>query len=70
MAKGDATVQELVDQIDRGEIRLPEMQRSYVWKAKQVRDLFDSLYRGWPSGAILLWESDEDVHEQQLAVSQ
>ena len=70
MAKGDATVQELVDQIDRGEIRLPEMQRSYVWRATQVRDLFDSLYRGWPSGAILLWESDEDVHEQQLAVSQ
>jgi hypothetical protein len=70
MAKSDATVQELVDQIDRGEIRLPEMQRSYVWRAKQVRDLFDSLYRGWPSGAILLWESDEDVHEQQLAVPQ
>lgn len=70
MAKSDATVQELVDQIDRGEIRLPEMQRSYVWRATQVRDLFDSLYRGWPSGAILLWDSDEEAHEQQLAVSQ
>ena len=46
MAKGDASVQELVDQIDRGEIRLPEMQRSYVWRATQVRDLFDSPFTG------------------------
>jgi hypothetical protein len=70
MAKGEATVQELVDQIDRREIRLPEMQRQYVWRAPRVRDLFDSLYRGWPSGAILLWETDEDVALQDFAVSQ
>ena len=58
MAKAEATVEELVGMIERGELRLPEMQRRYVWRSTRVRDLFDSLYRGYPSGAILLWETD------------
>ena len=61
MGKAEKTVDELVTKIERGEIRLPEMQRRYVWKKSRVRDLLDSLYRGYPSGAILLWETDEEV---------
>jgi hypothetical protein len=56
--------------IQRGELRLPEMQRRYVWQGPRVRDLLDSLYRGYPSGAILIWETDEDVPLQQFAVKQ
>lgn len=70
MAKAEASVEELVSMIERGELRLPEMQRRYVWKSTRVRDLLDSLYRGYPSGAILLWETDEDVPLQPFAVSQ
>ncbi|MBQ6655821.1 MAG: DUF262 domain-containing protein [Ottowia sp.] len=70
MAKAEATVEELVSMIERGELRLPEMQRQYVWRSTRVRDLLDSLYRGYPSGAILLWETDEDVPLQSFAVSQ
>src|SRR5215831_15509778 len=70
MAKAEATVEELVRKIERGELGLPEMQRRYVWRAPRVRDLFDSLYRGYPSGAILLWETDEKVPVQEFAVSQ
>jgi len=58
MAKTEASVEELVGMIERGELRLPEMQRRYVWRSTRVRDLLDSLYRGYPSGAILLWETD------------
>jgi hypothetical protein len=61
MAKQEAPVSQLVSMIERGQIRLPEMQRKYVWKATKVRDLLDSLYRGYPSGTILLWEPDETV---------
>src|SRR3974377_1481964 len=46
------------------------MQRRYVWKKPRVRDLLDSLYRGYPSGAILLWETDEEVPLQDFAISQ
>ncbi|MHB1142255.1 MAG: GmrSD restriction endonuclease domain-containing protein [Sulfuricaulis sp.] len=70
MAKAEATVEELVSMIERGELRLPEMQRRYVWRSTRVRDLLDSLYRGYPSGAILLWETDEAVPLQEFSVSQ
>lgn len=70
MAKAEATVEELVSMIERGELRLPEMQRRYVWRSTRVRDLLDSLYRGYPSGVILLWETDEDVTLQEFAVEQ
>src|SRR2546428_10821691 len=70
MAKAEATVEELVGMIERGELRLPEMQCRYVWRSTRVRDLLDSLYRGYPSGAILVWESDEEVPLQRFAVTQ
>jgi hypothetical protein len=70
MAKAEASVEELVGMIERGELRLPEMQRRFVWRATRVRDLLDSLYRGYPSGAILLWETDEKVPLQDMAVTQ
>ena len=70
MAKAEASVEELVSMIERGELRLPEMQRRYVWRSPRVRDLLDSLYRGYPSGAILVWETDEPVPLQEFAVQQ
>ncbi len=70
MAKAEASVEELVGMIERGELRLPEMQRRYVWRSTRVRDLLDSLYRGYPSGAILLWETDEAVPLQDFAIEQ
>ena len=70
MAKHEASVEELVSMIERGELRLPEMQRRYVWRSPRVRDLLDSLYRGYPSGAILLWDTDEAVPLQEFAIHQ
>jgi hypothetical protein len=70
MRKVDLSVGALVDMIARGELRLPEMQRQYVWRATRVRDLLDSLYRGYPSGAILVWETDEAQPLRNLAVPQ
>ena len=46
MQKIDTDVGKLVSMIEGGELRLPEMQRRYVWPATRVRDLLDSLYRG------------------------
>lgn len=48
----------LVAQIDKGEIKLPEVQRGYVWKSTQVATFIDSLYRGYPIGSLLFWRSD------------
>lgn len=57
----EAKVSELVDWIQRRHLQLPEMQRQYVWRAPRVRDLLDSLYRGYQSGAILLLKTDTVV---------
>lgn len=70
MGKAEASVEELVSRIERGQLRLPEMQRRYVWRSPRVRDLLDSLYRGYPSGAILLWETSDEVPLQDFAVAQ
>jgi uncharacterized protein with ParB-like and HNH nuclease domain len=68
MPKTDISVRELVDKVQHGELTLPEMQRRYVWPATRVRDLLDSLYRGYPSGTILVWETDEEIETRELAV--
>lgn len=70
MSYHDISIRELVDQMKRGDIRLPEMQRGYVWKSTQVRDLLDSLYRGYPSGTILTWQTDDPVETRDPAIKQ
>lgn len=70
MGQQDLKIHELVAKIERGDIRLPEMQRQYVWRQTRVRDLLDSLYRGYPSGTILTWETDEGVATRDFAVEQ
>lgn len=70
MPKIDTKVSELVEMVGRGELRLPEMQRRYVWTSTRVRDLMDSLYRGYPSGTILVWETEREAPTRDLAVGQ
>lgn len=48
-------VSTILDQIDNGDIALPEFQRGYVWNREQVRGLFTSLYRGYPIGGFMMW---------------
>ncbi|MCB0345176.1 MAG: DUF262 domain-containing protein [Bdellovibrionales bacterium] len=69
-AKTDISIRDLVQMVESGELRLPEMQRRYVWRAPRVRDLFDSLYRGYPSGSILVWETDKEQPTRDLSVDQ
>lgn len=68
MVKTDIKIRELVDKVQRGELKLPEMQRKYVWPATRVRDLLDSLYRKYPSGTILVWQTDEEIVDRGLAL--
>ncbi|HLU58227.1 MAG TPA: DUF262 domain-containing protein [Pseudonocardia sp.] len=48
----------ILDQIDAGSMLLPEFQRGYVWNRDQVRGLMRSLYKGYPVGALLVWETE------------
>lgn len=50
------TAADLVSMAAAGELRVPTFQRQYVWDAKDVRNLFDSILRGFPIGTLLLWK--------------
>jgi len=61
-------IQALVDDIKNGRLLLPELQRKFVWKSTQVRDLFDSLYHQYPSGQLLVWETNELPYSHALGL--
>ncbi len=61
-----APVRNLVAQVADGQLRLPEIQRAYVWSRTQVRDLLDSLYRRYPVGTVLVWDTDEEVRSHTI----
>ena len=48
---------QLLGDIDLGKLALPELQRPFVWKTTAVRDLLDSMYRGFPVGYLMLWNA-------------
>ena len=50
-------IEQLFGYIDLGDLGLPDLQRPFVWSNSKVRDLFDSLYRGYPIGSYLLWRN-------------
>jgi hypothetical protein len=58
-----------MDEISRGEIRLPEIQRPFVWKGTQVAKFIESLYRGYPSGSLLFWRTTETPETRAVAAT-
>jgi uncharacterized protein with ParB-like and HNH nuclease domain len=61
-------VNALIEDIDLGKIGLPELQRPFVWPNVNVRNLFDSLYRGYPAGFLLFWETGADAGLKGIGV--
>ena len=47
----------ILNWIQSDEIAIPEIQRPFVWKKTQVRDLLDSLYNGYPIGYLIAWRN-------------
>lgn len=60
------TLSALVGQIEMGAVGLPDLQRPFVWKPVKVRDLFDSMYRGYPVGYLLFWDNVIEPGARQI----
>jgi hypothetical protein len=58
----------LVKNIERGDIALPELQRPFVWPNRKVRDLLDSMLRGFPVGYLLFWATGADAGARAIGV--
>lgn len=63
-------VKNLVNDVRIGKIGLPDLQRPFVWKDNKVRDLFDSMLRGYPIGYVMLWESPVDYEEKKSSIGE
>jgi hypothetical protein len=52
-----SAVTQLLEDVRREHIAIPELQRPFVWDSVKVRDLMDSLYKGYPVGYLITWQS-------------
>jgi len=64
--KVDYDLSGLLHYIDIGDIGLPDIQRPFVWPNTKVRDLFDSMYRGFPVGYLLFWSNASIVNTRSI----
>lgn len=58
----------LIEDIKQGEVALPDIQRPFVWGASKVRDLLDSMYKGFPVGFLMFWETGAEAGARQIGV--
>lgn len=63
------SLSKLIEDIEMGEIGLPDIQRPFVWKNAKVRDLFDSMFRGYPVGYFLFWENQVGKNTKQIGAN-
>lgn len=56
---GEKKIEDLINEIEKEQLILPEFQRGYVWKRTAVRSFVTSLYRGYPTGSFLIWKTPE-----------
>lgn len=56
----------IIEDIRHGKIALPDIQRPFVWSNAKVRDLMDSMYRGYPVGTLMFWETGAEVGTRQI----
>ncbi len=66
--KVDYDLSGLLHYIEIGDIGLPDIQRPFVWSNAKVRDLFDSMYRGFPVGYLLFWENGTGNGVKQIGL--
>lgn len=59
-------IEDLLDEVQRGRIRIPVFQRGLRWNRDDAQQLLDSLYRGYPVGTLLLWETEAQAQDLQL----
>lgn len=58
-------LEQLVESIRQGLIRLPRFQRPFVWDRQDMLDLWDSIYKGYPIGSVLLWHSSQRLKSER-----
>lgn len=64
----DRPVGKLISDVIEGRVGLPDLQRPFVWKDSDVRDLLDSMLKGYPIGYCILWEAPDDQEDKKSPI--
>jgi hypothetical protein len=64
------TVADILSDIDLGDLGLPHIQRPFVWKARRVRELFDSMFQGYPVGHLLFWATTDSSTSRAIGAGE
>ena len=65
MAETYYFIKDLINDLERGRIRIPSFQRGFVWNPEQVAYFIDSIYRGFPFGSVLLWRTRNPLRTER-----
>jgi uncharacterized protein with ParB-like and HNH nuclease domain len=57
---GTIFLEDLLEDVANGCYQIPKFQREFVWNFSQMRDLFDSISKGYPIGSLLFWKTEEE----------
>jgi hypothetical protein len=62
---GEISIRTLVEQVQQGQVRVPAFQRGFVWDADRIAYLMDSIYKGYPFGSAILWQTKEQLKSER-----
>lgn len=61
----ELTIREIIEQANKGQVRIPTFQRGFVWDAERVAFLMDSIYKKYPIGSLLIWRTRERLKTER-----
>lgn len=62
---GEVSIRSLIEQVEQGQIRVPAFQRGFVWDPDRIAFLMDSIYKGYPFGSAILWQTKEKLASER-----
>ena len=65
MAETYYFIKDLINDLERGKMRVPSFQRGFVWEPDRVAYFIDSIYKGFPFGSILLWRTKTPLRTER-----
>lgn len=60
---GTQKLQNLLPEVENGQIKIPQFQRDFVWGVNQSAELIDSVIRGFPIGSLIYWRTSERLRD-------
>jgi uncharacterized protein with ParB-like and HNH nuclease domain len=60
------TFSSLVGEIEKGQIKIPQFQRDFVWTMQKSAGLIDSIIKGYPIGTFIFWRTKERLRSALL----